>query len=243
MSKLLCVPCIFFLTTLFYLTSCSTQKTNIYISELTQNPNKKTNNRLEQITNLWVGHFSNKASIEEGNSQMNVEQEIIGRRIWKKNRVGEYWIYAGWFQTDSYESALSSSIAQISKISPDTSFITFYRIKEGVEIDAYEWRKDAPFNNLKRSDLESSGEGCGSYIVRTQDGEFQAIAHNPCYSPMSAELRYYKIDAQLNKSGIIFNTKFLNDQMKVLIHYKDNTFLRYNKAQLEKKYESFAFID
>lgn len=243
MSKKVCVPSLLLIViVLLSFASCTTTKTNIYIDELTQNPNKKSDNKLEQITNLWVGHFSNKAFVE-ANSDKGGEQEVICRRIWKKERFGEYWIYAGWFQTDSYESALSSSIAQITKISPDTAFITFYRIKEGLNIDEYEWRKDAPFDNLKTTDLESSGEKCGSYLVKTTDGDYEAIAHGPCYSPMSADLKYYKIDAVLKNKGIFFNTKFLDAQFNVLIGYKNNAFLRLNKAELERKYENFVLAD
>jgi hypothetical protein len=238
MSKFLCVPSLLVIVTVLIFASCSTTKTSVYIEELTQSSVKKSNNRLEQITNLWVGHFSNKGFVEKNKTQGNIEQEVIGRRIWRSNRVGEHWIYTGWFQAGSYESALSSSIAQISKISPDTSFITFYRIKEEVNIDDYEWRKDAPFDKLKRSDLESSGDGCGSYLVKRADGGYDAIANNPCYSPMSAELEYYKIDAKLEPTGITFNTKFLDRQFNTVIAYKDNVFLRFNKIELEKKYES-----
>lgn len=228
------------LVTLLSFTSCSNLKDVVYINELTQD--KVSNNRLERITNLWVGHFSNQSSLKAG-SDMTAEQEIIGRRIWKKERVGEYWIYAGWFQTDSYESALSSSIAQITRISPDTAFITFYSIKEGVTIDPYEWKKDKPFNQLKRSDLQSCGEGCGSFIVAKGTEAYDVIANQPCYSPMSAQLKYYAIDATMQPSSITFNTKFLDDQFNVLVHYKDNTFTRFNRAELEKKYESFAVVD
>ncbi|WMX14957.1 hypothetical protein [Aureispira sp. CCB-E] len=243
MSKLLSIPSLVFIAIISFFASCSTTNSSIYIDELTQNPNKNTNNRLEHITNLWVGHFSNKMSIEKGYADTNVEQEIIGRRIWKKNRFGEYWIYSGWFQAGAYESALSSSIAQITKVSPDTAFIAFYRIKDRVEVDAYEWQKDEPFDNLKPSDLENCGEGCGSYLVREKDGSYRAIAKNPCYSPISAELKYYKIDAKLKKTSIVFNTKFLDEQLNVLVHYKDNTFFRFNKSELEKKYENFALAN
>jgi hypothetical protein len=243
MSNFLCAPSLLIIVVLLSFASCSSPKTSVYVNELTQKSNNKSSNKLEQITNLWVGHFSNKASLEEGNSQVNVEQEIIGRRIWEKERFGEYWIYTGWFQADSYESALSSSIAQVTKISPDTAFITFYRIKEGVTIDEYEWRKAQPFNNLRRVDLESSGEGCGSYLVKSGDGAYRVIANNPCYNPISENIQYYKIDATLKEAGIVFNTKFLDEKFNVLVHYKDNEFLRYTKAELEEKYKSFVLAE
>lgn len=243
MSKFLFIPSLFIIVVLCTFVSCSSTKSNIYIEQLTEHSNNESLNKLEQITNLWVGHFSNKASIEKGNSSTSVEQEIIGRRIWEKERFGEYWIYTGWFQTGAYESALSSSIAQITKISPDTAFITFFRIKEGVTIDKYEWKKNQPFNNLKRLDLESCGEGCGSYLVKSGDGAYQVIAKNPCYNPVSEQLQYYKIDATLKKGTIVFDTKFLDKDFNVMVHYKNNTFLKYNKAELEKKYKSFVFAD
>lgn len=228
------------LVVLLSLASCSNYKDVVYINELTQS--QASNNRLERITNLWVGHFSNKKHLET-TGQATAEQEIIGRRIWKKSRVDEYWIYAGWFQTGSYESALSSSIAQITRISRDTAFITFYKIKDGVEIDLYEWKKDKPFEKLKRSDLESCGEGCGSFLVEAEDGSYKVIANKPCYSPMSDQLKYYEIDATMTPTAIVFNTRFLDAQFNVLVNYKDNTFSRFSRSELEKKYESFALAE
>ncbi|MGH1335704.1 MAG: hypothetical protein ACRBFS_06215 [Aureispira sp.] len=227
------------LTTLLALiafTSCSNIKDVVYINELTQE--KISKNRLERITNLWVGHFSNK-----GQEQGNAEQEIIGRRIWKKNRVDEHWIYTGWFQTDSYESALSSSIAQITRISPDTAFITFYRIKDNIEIDPYEWKKDQPFKELKRSDLESCGEGCGSFIVDQEGGDYQVIANKPCHSPISAQIQYYEIDAKMTTSNITFSTRFLDSQFNIVMTNEGSIFSRFTRSELEKKYESFASVD
>lgn len=217
-------------------TSCSNLKDVVYINELTQE--KIAKNRLERITNLWVGHFSNK-----GHEHGNAEQEIIGRRIWKKNRVDEYWIYTGWFQTDSYESALASSIAQVTRISPDTAFITFYGIKDDIEIDQYEWKKDQPFKNLKRSDLEDRGEGCGSFIIEQEGGGYKVIANKPCHNPISAQIQYYEIDAKMNSSAITFSTRFLDNQFNVVMTNDGAIFSRFTRSELEKKYESFASID
>lgn len=242
MSKFLSIPSLFIIVVLCTFVSCSSTKSNNYINKLTERSGENTTNRLEQITNLWVGHFSNKNSIGNGSS-IDAEQEVIGRKIWEKERMGEYWIYTGWFQADSYESALSSSIAQITKVSPDTAFITFYRIKEGLNIDKYEWRKDNPFSQLKLSDLESCGDGCGSFLVKGDNGTYQVLANKPCYDPISAKLKYYTVDATLSYTELIFNTKYLDDQLNTLMHYKNNTFSRLNKAELQKKYENFAFAN
>lgn len=228
------------LTIILTFTHCSNFKDVVYINELTQN--KVSENRLERITNHWVGHFSNKESLKN-NSQVKSEQELIGRRIWKKNRVGEYWIYAGWFQAGSYEKALSSNVAQITRISPDTAFITFYKIKDGLEIKDYEWKKDDPFKTIKRSDLESRGEGCGSFIVEKENGNYQVFANQPCYSPMSAQIKYYKINATLTSNKIIMNSRFLDDQFNVVLQHDNHIYSRFNRSELEKKYKDFALID
>lgn len=214
-------------------TSCSNYKDVVYINELTQTNVSK--NRLEHIANLWVGHFYNKESAPTTGAQ-----EIIGRRIWKQDRVDEHWVYLGWFQTDAYETALSSSLAQITKIAPDTAFITFYQIKEGIAIDPYEWKKDEPFKDLKRTDLRSGGEGCGSFIVAKDDGSYKVSANKPCYSAISTNINYYEIDAVLRPTQILFNTRFLDDQFNLVMSYKDNTFTRFTRTELEDKYEKFT---
>jgi len=240
MSKFISLPNLLVILVLLTFVSCSTTKSTVYIDELTQKPKKESNNRLEEITNLWVGHFSNKDFVEKSNNEMNVEQEIIGRRIWAENRIGEYWVYLGWFQTNYYESALSSNISQIVRISPDTALIVSYRIKDGIDIGKYEWIKDKPFHNLKRNDIEICGEGCGSYIVKSKDGAYDVITKTPCYSPISDQLKYYTLDAKMNKEGIIFDTKFLDDKFNTLVHYTDNAFLRFNKKELEYKYKDIS---
>lgn len=231
-SLLSLVACIL----LLYFSSCSNFKDMVYINELTQENVSK--NRLERITNRWVGHFSNK-----NDKNKTSEQEIIGRRIWKKSRVDEYWIYLGWFQTNSYESALSSSLAQITRIAPDTAYITFYQIKEETKIDPFEWKKDEPFEQLKRSDLEACRTSCGSFVVERSDGSCEVVANGPCYSPISNQIKYYKIDATLTASNILFHTKFLDKHFNVLIAYKNNVFSRFTRSELKKKYENFALID
>ncbi|MFK7798605.1 MAG: hypothetical protein AB8E82_14230 [Aureispira sp.] len=187
---------------------CSNQKNTIYINELSEK--YESNNRLERITNLWVGHFSNK--IDTANKK---RQEIIGRRVWKENRVGEYWAYIGWFQANAYESALSSSIIQITKLSPDTALIAYYQIKDEILIDSYEWKKDNPFQQLKKSDLKKLESGCKSFIVARKEGTYEVLANTPCYSPMDNKVKYHELNALLSPTGILFSTKLLDEKLKV----------------------------
>lgn len=209
---------------------CSNFKEVVYINELTQK--NSTKNRLERITNLWVGHFSNK---EQGANLGN--QETIGRRIWQKKRVDEYWLYLGWFQKDSYESALSSNIARVTKISPDTAFITFYQIKDNVEVDPYEWRKDEPFSDLNRSDLKDCRAGCGSFIVKRNDGAYDVIAKGPCYGPISDKIKYYEVNAVLTSEQVSLSSRFLDEKFNLVMARENNTYYKLTRPELEVKYE------
>lgn len=211
---------------------CSNQKNVLYINELSER--YESNNRLERITNLWVGHFSNK--IDTANKK---RQEIIGRRIWKENRVGEYWAYIGWFQANAYESALSSSIIQITKLSPDTALIAYYQIKDEIGIDSYEWQKDAPFQQLKKSDLKKLESGCKSFIVEQTKGTYEVIANAPCYSPMDGKVKYHELNALLRPTGILFSTKLLDEALNVVAENKHAQFSKLTRPELEEKYASF----
>lgn len=223
---------------LMSLASCSVQKSNTYIDELS---NKEAilsaNNRLEQIANLWTGHFSNKQAIKDGATTTDLEQEIIGRRIWKKNRPGEYWLYTGWFQSGSYEKAIAASIAQITRISPDTAFIAFYNFAAPETVPAFEWTQDQPFKNLSKDDLLPREEGCGSFIIRVGEGKYKMVANEACFGPMSDLVKYYKINGVLSPEHILFNTLFLNGEKEFVFSHKDNRFDRFNKKELEQKYE------
>ena len=232
LCKTLHLPILFVFLSLLYFVGCSNQKNISYINELSAK--HESNNRLERITNLWIGHFSNK--IDTTNKK---RQEIIGRRIWKENRVDEYWAYIGWFQANAYEVALSSSIIQITKLSPDTALLTYYQIKDEIAIDPYEWRKDAPFQQLKKSDLKDLEAGCKSYVVERQKGSYEVIANAPCYSPMDNKVKYHELNALLSSTGILFNTRLLDESLHVVAENKHAQFSKLTRPELEKKYASF----
>lgn len=223
---------------LVYLASCSVQKYISYIDELSnERAIFSADNRLERIASLWTGHFSNKQVIQEGTTTTEVEQELIGRRVWQKKRPGEYWMYIGWFHANSYEKALSSGLAQITRISPDTSFMTFNRFASPESIPVFEWTKDQPFEDLTKEDLILAQEGCGSFIVSLGKNKYEMIAHKACFDPMSDLVQYFKINCTLSPKGILFNTLFLDKNKEVTVYYKDNRFDRFNKKELEEKYE------
>jgi hypothetical protein len=197
---------------------------------------KATNNRLERMAMAWEGHFSNRKLIESGKTEMTIEQELIGRRIWKKARINEHWIYMGWYSAGSYANPLTSSIAEITKIAPDTAFITFYRLPENKEVDPYEWVKPVPFEQIERSDLISNGEDCGCYIVRGRKGGYKLIAKGDCYDDISDQLKFYRIDADMKTDKIAFDIRLKDDQGQEMVRYENNVFYRMSKKELERKY-------
>ncbi len=222
-----------------FLGSCNSNRVPVeQIETMTQtNNNKASNNRLERIANAWEGHFSNRKQVESGKSEMTIEQELIGRRIWKKSRIGERWIYMGWYSAGSYANPLTNSIAEITKVSPDTSFITFYRIPESKELDPYEWVKAAPYEHVQRSELISNGDDCGCYIVRGEKGGYRLMAKGACNDDISDQLKYYRINATIKSDKITFDISLLDEHQQKMVHYKNNVFNRMNKKELERKYE------
>lgn len=220
--------------------SCNSNRVPVeQIDTMTKSSQDKvSNNRLERMANAWVGHFSNRKHIESGDTEMTIEQELIGRRIWKKARINEHWIYTGWYPANSYTTPLATSIAEITKIAPDTAFITFYRLPQHLKdkVDPYEWAKPQPFEEIERADLLSNGEDCGCYIVRGEKGGYELIAKGACYDDISDQLKYYIINATMKSDRIAFNTRLLDAEQKEMVNYQNNVFYRMNKKELEKKY-------
>lgn len=228
-----------FLSFLFLLLvgSCNSNRVPVeQVETMAPTNDKVSKNRLERMANAWVGHFSNRKHIESGRTEMTIEQELIGRRIWKKSRINEHWIYTGWYASNSYANPLVCSIGEITKVSPDTAFITFYRLPENVDINPYEWVKATPFENIARADLRSSGDNCGCYIVRKEKGGYRLIPKGVCYDDISDQLKYYVLSGTMKSDKIAFNTRLLDADQKEMVHYKNNVFYRMNRKELERKY-------
>lgn len=226
----------------FGLSGCAPTLPTVCLTELSAVPKKNsTTSRLEHITNLWVGHFSNKKYVENTLSNATADQEYIGRRIWKTERVGEYWLYMAWYPTGLHTKPLAANIAQVTRIAPDTAFITFYKVdREFLEENPYEWTKDEPFSAFRPSDLEGCGVGCGSYIVPGRKGQYiMTNSGSTCNEKLSDVIEGYTIDGVLRPDKIVFNTYLIDDKGQTVVYYPDNTFTRLKKSDLEKRYESY----
>lgn len=219
------------------LASCSVQKSNTYIDELSNKENIfATNNRLEQVANLWIGHFSNKATVLSGT--VKAEQEVIGRRVWKKKRPNECWIYIGWFQAGSYEKALSGGLANIRRIAPDTLIMEWYDFIDAESMVPFEWAKDQPFNQFNKDELKPRSQDCGSIVIPKDDNTYEIISQAPCYRAMSDAVKYFKFTGTLSADILTFHTEFLNDKKEFLFAQRDNHYNRFSKEELENKYKN-----
>lgn len=224
------------LLTVWY--SCVPTQSATYLEELSTSPKKNSTDRLDQIANLWTGHFTNQQYIQSGKAAVNIEQEFIGRRIWRTERVGEYWLFLGWYPAGLYANPLSANIAQITRIAPDTAFITFYGIDRArLNANPYEWAAERPYTDLRPDDLIHCGDGCGSYIVRDNKSNYQLVAGKaPCYEDLSDVVKAYYINASVRSDRVVFNSYLLDHKNDTAVYYQDNTFQRLNRRALEKYY-------
>lgn len=233
---------VFLLTTILF-ASCNTPKQATFWNDfLVKDELAQTTNKLEYVTQLWTGHFSNKDYISNNEPATALEQEIIGRRIWL-NRIGEHWLYTGWFKTDYYEAPLAHSLANITRISPDTLFIKYWGLDDDHKKKHYEWAIDKPFDDISPADLINMGDECGSYIVQEDKNTFKMIAKGPCASNISSDIQFFEIYGTLRDNGIVFKTRFLNRAKELFMQYQGNDFIRLSKEALEAKHKNTPTIN
>jgi hypothetical protein len=232
MKKLLLLPLFALL-----IVACANNKKAYYWTDFVSATTvEKTSSKIDKVMKMWTGHFSNKEYVEAKNDPTAQEQEIIGRRIWR-DRAGEYWLYTAWFKTGSYETPLAHSLAQISRISPDTLLITFWGLDEEHKSKAYEWAKDKPFDDINPKDLENMGSDCGSYVTRLGENEFKMSALGPCADEISDQIKFFEINGSLEPNNINFSTNFLNADKKVFLKL-DNVFKRLSQDVIQTKHKN-----
>lgn len=222
--------------------ACTNSKKASYWNDFVSSDKiEKISSKIDKVSKMWVGHFSNKEDVERKNDPTAQEQELIGRRIWT-DRAGEHWLYTGWFKTNSYEIPLAHSLAQISRISPDTLLLKFWGLDDEHKNKAYEWAKAKPFDDIKPKDLVDMGDDCGSYILRINENKFKMVSRGPCADEISETIKFFKIIGFLEPDNIHFKTQLLDTNKKTLVQL-DNVFKRLAESVVKEKHKKMDLPD
>lgn len=220
--------------------ACSTQSgasdSHNYLKQsMTADEIRKTPNKLQRVSNMFIGHFSNAEFVVAANNPMLVEQEVIGVRIWPERSDG-IWVYIGWFKPDFTEEALSQGVFKLQRLSPDTIGLNYYDLPNRDDKYRHEWAKKDPFKGIKPSSLIFR-EGCDQSIVATDKDNYRVL-HNPdfCKTAADAGIAFIKLDIHMAPEYLDFYTAFYDTKKTALVDYKDgNKFTRLDKEK--PKYE------
>lgn len=214
-------------------TTGSSDSHNYLKQSMTADEIRQTSNKLERVSNMFIGHFSNSNFVEKKNDPTLVEQEVIGVRIWPERSDG-IWVYIGWFKPDFTEEALSQGVFKLQRISPDTVGLNYYNLPAREDKYRHEWAKKAPFQKFKPKDLIFRA-GCDQKIVETKDEEYRVL-HNPelCATDGDAGIAFIKLDIRLAPEYLDFHTSFCDAQKKALVDYAEgNKFKRLDKTTVK----------
>lgn len=221
---------------LYMLSACKggkdTTETYHYLTNsLSAEEIRKTNNKLQRVANMWIGHFSNVDFVEKQSNPVVTEQEVIGVRVWPERTDG-IWVYIGWFTPDFSEEALSQGIFKVYKITPDTTGLEYFTLPERADKYSHEWMKKRPFAKMKPTDLKQLS-GCVSKVVKHQKDTYRVLPDPAlCATDGDAGIAFIKLDILMGAEFIDFHTGFYTAEKTPIIQYKDgNLFKRLNKTQ------------
>lgn len=214
--------------------ACSTQtgtsdSHNYLKQSMTADEIRNTSNKLERVSNMFIGHFSNVEFAEKLDNPLLSGQEVIGIRIWPERTDG-IWIYSGWFKPDFPEEALSQGVFKFQRLSPDTISMIHYKFPERNDKYSYEWAKKEAFKKLKPKDLIFK-DGCDQKIVKVGEDAYQVL-HNPNLCPVEADggIEYIKMDIRISSEYLDFHSSFYDAKKEIMVDYTDgNKFMRLDK--------------
>ena len=214
--------------------------TNVFYDAETLN---QLENKLDRIVTLFSGHYSNRAQADTANSPLYREQEIICVPIFKDKRVGEHWIYIGWFAANSYQKPLAHAIFQIRKKDRDTlELVGYHKLPKEVEKENYswEWIKEKPFDQLDfKAMLALNPEPCTYPLIERKIGQVAWLRTQPCHDEISDLIHYHDVSADCSQDYIRFYSRFLDANQEYRFGYDQNPigqqFDRINKDQSKQK--------
>ena len=189
-----------------------------------------TENRLEQLHRVLIGHFSNKEQAQvKGDNPLYAEQEIFSVPLWK-DRIGEYWLYQCRVPADQPHKILGDAVGQVKRISRDSFTIVFYRLPERPEGYELEWTKENPFNYLSPKDLIYVD--CDGMVLETKEkGVFDLVSSKLCYNPMSDKIQQVRRDGRFTPNSIQYFFGFYDAQGNQLFEYPKPEGLRFTRIE------------
>lgn len=187
-------------------------------------------NKLERLSYMFQGEFTNEEIAKVANSSLFQHQDIICVPIWQE-RKGEYWLYWGWFKHGQPERSLAQAVWQVSRLNRDTFELKFYQLPDEEDKNYYsmEWQKEKPFANMKVKDLIYTG---GKYAI-TEINENVYKLHplgKPHGYPMSEKIQFINLNIEISPDTHHHFSNFYDEKMVKVFGYDDtvdgNSFFR-----------------
>lgn len=213
----------FFAVALFFFMSCKTKQEAAfnYLSRTSTPPEiEALEDKTDKIFQMLVGHFNNKEQADTSATGIFQEQDMIAVPIWT-NRVGERWLYMGWFKAGLPDQPLAQGIFQLTRLNRDTFHLKFHLPPAEVENNYYagEWRKEEPFGELKPRDLIHE-EGCQNYVIEREKNLYEIVsAGGKCKRYISEEIRFFDFQGLLSPTWQKHFTVFYNANEEELFSY------------------------
>ena len=179
---------------------------------------KATENRLDKVYNMCLGHFTNEAQAQSASSPIYKAQELISVPMWTK-RSGERWAYVSLMQQGKTDDLLSQEVWEFKRKDPETLEIFIYEIPKK-EAYTNDWKKKEPLSNLKPADLIAHGD-CNTYIKRTKANTFTIKSGRACKRNFTDIVKYINIDGELTPNQLTLYNEMLDVNQKKIFAYEE----------------------
>lgn len=187
-----------------------------------------TENRLEKVYNMCLGHFTNEQQAINPSSPIYKAQELISVPLWTK-RTGEHWAYVSLMQQGKTQDMLSQEVWKFERKDPETIEVFIYEIPKK---DTYinDWKKKEPLANLKPADLIEHGD-CNTYITKVSNNEFRMKSGKACKRNFTDLVKYINIDGMITPQSIELHNEMLDLNKQTIFAYEEGIkFVRLPKA-------------
>lgn len=179
---------------------------------------KMTENRLEKVYHMCLGHFTNETQARSASSPIYKAQELISVPMWTK-RTGEHWAYVSLMQQGKTEDLLSQEVWEFKRKDPETIEVFIYEVPKK---DNYkgDWKKKEPLSNLKPADLIAHGD-CNTYITRSKTNVFSIKSGRACKRNFTDIVKYINIDGEITPNTLVLHNEMLDINQKKIFAYEE----------------------